>query len=212
MIPTLKLEIRDLDGVTKEQEIQAAVAKAISVYNGVNLFPVTIYKTKGTTSQIAVVDLLEADALRLAKKGKSRSAGHRAECASVRTQGTASNVWAMGIVSMSVKDQTETKRALNVAKMAIKGQSVARRSPSASFARPKLPQLPGDSGCGEKQVSSEMIQVLQGNMNRARGADELLEQIAREEDSNILLLSEQSYNINHEHWLSDDTGSCTIWL
>ena len=69
MIPTLKLEIRDLDGVTKEQEIQAAVAKAIGVENG-DLLQVTIFKTKGTTSQIAVVDLLEADALRLAKKGK----------------------------------------------------------------------------------------------------------------------------------------------
>ena len=31
MIPILKLEIGDLDGVTKEQEIQAAVAKALDV-------------------------------------------------------------------------------------------------------------------------------------------------------------------------------------
>ena len=69
LLPTLKLEIRDLDGVKKEQEIQAAVAKAIGVDNG-DLFSVTIFKTKGTTSQMTVVDLLEADALRLAKKGK----------------------------------------------------------------------------------------------------------------------------------------------
>ena len=34
LVPTLKLEIRDLDGVMKEQEIQAAVAKAIGVDNG----------------------------------------------------------------------------------------------------------------------------------------------------------------------------------
>ena len=69
LIPTLKLEIQDLDGVTKEQEIQAAVAKALDVENG-DLLQVTIFKTKGTTSQMAVVDLLEADALRLVKKGK----------------------------------------------------------------------------------------------------------------------------------------------
>ena len=69
MIPTLKLKIRDLDGVTKEQEIQEAVAKAIGVDNG-DLFPVSIFKTKGTTSQMAVVDLLEADVLRLAIQGK----------------------------------------------------------------------------------------------------------------------------------------------
>ena len=69
LIPILKLEIRDLDGVTKEQEIQAAVAKAVGFENG-DLFQLTIFKTKGTTSHMAVVDLLEADALRLAKKGK----------------------------------------------------------------------------------------------------------------------------------------------
>ena len=69
MIPMLELEIRDLDGVTKEQEIQEAVAKAIGIENGENLL-VTIFKTKGTMSQMAVVELLEVDALRLAKKGK----------------------------------------------------------------------------------------------------------------------------------------------
>ena len=81
LIPTLKLEIRDLHGVTKEQEIQAAVAKVSGVING-DLISVTIFKTKGTT--MPVVDLLVADALRLAKKGKSRAIGHRAECASMR--------------------------------------------------------------------------------------------------------------------------------
>ena len=57
-----------------------------------------------------------------------------------------------------------------------------------------------------------MIQVLQGNMRHAREAGALLDQNAREEDSNILLLSEQSYNMNHKYWLSDDTGCCAIWL
>ena len=41
-----------------------------------------------------------------------------------------------------------------------------------------------------------MSRVLQENMNRARRAGDLLEQIAREEDADILLLSEQSYNMN----------------
>ena len=54
LIPILKLEIRDLDGVTKEQELQAAVAKAVGLENG-DLFQVTIFKTKGTTSHMAVV-------------------------------------------------------------------------------------------------------------------------------------------------------------
>ena len=39
-----------------------------------------------------------------------------------------------------------------------------------------------------------------------------MDQIAREEDSSILLLSEQSFNMNHKYWLSDDTGYCAIWL
>ena len=55
-----------------------------------------------------------------------------------------------------------------------------------------------------------MIRVLQENMNRAQRAGDLLEQIAREEDAEILLLSEQSYNIKHVKWISDDTGYCTI--
>ena len=56
-----------------------------------------------------------------------------------------------------------------------------------------------------------MIRVLQGNMNQARRAGDLLEQIAREEDADILLLGEQSHNMNHEHWYSDDTDYCAIW-
>ena len=115
---------------------------------------------------------------------------------------------------MSVKAPTEVMCAFNAAGMATKGPSEARKNPSASSARPertsallygalfwrgKLPQLPGGSGCGKEQVSSEMIQVLQGNMNRTREAGALLEQITREEDSNILLLSEQSYKMNHKY-------------
>ena len=57
-----------------------------------------------------------------------------------------------------------------------------------------------------------MIQVLQGNMNQAREAGYFLEQITREEDSDILLLSEQSYNTNREHLLTDYAGCCAIWL
>ena len=76
------------------------------------------------------------------KSGKSILAGHRAECASVQTQGAALNVWAMGIVSMPVKAQTEAWRALNVAKMAIKGTNAARKSPSASSARPERISAP----------------------------------------------------------------------
>ena len=37
---------------------------------------------------------------------------------------------------MSVKAQTEVRRALNAAKMATKGRNVTKRSLSASFARP----------------------------------------------------------------------------
>ena len=48
------------------------------------------------------------------------SVGYRAESAFVQTQGAALNVWAMGIVNMSVKAQTEVRRALNAAKMATK--------------------------------------------------------------------------------------------
>ena len=55
----------------------------------------------------------------------------------MQTQGAVLNVWAMGIVSMPVKAQTEARLALNVAKMAIKGRNAVRRSPSASFARPE---------------------------------------------------------------------------
>ena len=69
LIATVKLKIRDLDGVTREQEIQEAIAKAIDIDNG-DLFPVSIFKTKFTTSQMAVVDILEANARRLVKKGK----------------------------------------------------------------------------------------------------------------------------------------------
>ena len=57
-----------------------------------------------------------------------------------------------------------------------------------------------------------MIQVLQGNMNTARLVGQLLQQIASEKDLSILLLSEQSYNMNQQSWFSDDTGVCVIWL
>ena len=50
------------------------------------------------------------------------------------------------------------------------------------------------------------------NKFKTRRAGDLLEQIAREEDYNILLLSEPSYNINRKHWLTDDADCCAIWL
>ena len=57
-----------------------------------------------------------------------------------------------------------------------------------------------------------MIRVLQGNIIRAGRAGELLEQIACEEDSDILLLSKQYYNMYREHLLTDDAGCCAIRL
>ena len=45
LIPILKLEIRDMHGVTREQEIQEAVAKAIGIDNG-DLFPIWFSKPK----------------------------------------------------------------------------------------------------------------------------------------------------------------------
>ena len=43
---------RELDGLTKEQEIQEAVAKVIGIDYG-DLLSVTIFKTKGTTSEMS---------------------------------------------------------------------------------------------------------------------------------------------------------------
>ena len=60
-------------------------------------------------------------------------------------------------------------------------------------------------------MSSEMIRVVQWNMNRTT-ASQLLEQIAREEDADILLLSEQLYNRNDSSWFSDDTKACAIYI
>ena len=61
------LNVCDLIPILKiEQEIQQAVAKVIGIENG-DLFPVTIFKTKGRKSHM--MDLLENDALRLSKKG-----------------------------------------------------------------------------------------------------------------------------------------------
>ena len=67
----------------------------------------------------------------------------------------------------------------------------------------------GPTGSAEK-MSSEMIKVV--HMNRTRLAFHLLKTIAREEDADILLLSEQQTNRDDPFWYSNDTKVCATWL
>ena len=55
------------------------------------------------------------------------------KCVNNKTQslcpkGNCLSIWGMGIASMSAKAQTEARRAINVAKMAIKGRSAGRKA------------------------------------------------------------------------------------
>ena len=171
-----------------------------------------------------MVDLLEADALRLAKKDKIQIGWASSR---VRLRADAKRCFrclGYGHSQYVCKGPDRSKACLKCGKEGHKRTECGSDKPTtlhdkegkvlhgALSWRGKLPQLPGGSGCGEKQMSSVMIQFLQGNMNRARGAGDLLEQIAREEDSDILLISEPSYNISRGHWLTDDADCCAIWL
>lgn len=61
-------------------------------------------------------------------------------------------------------------------------------------------------------MSSVMFGVLQGNMNGTILADLLLDQLACESDSSVVLLSEPLRNRNRQFWFTDDAGRCAIWL
>lgn len=57
-----------------------------------------------------------------------------------------------------------------------------------------------------------MIKVLQGNLHRSRVADDLLEQIVREKEIDVVIISEQYKNKNIDNWFADRTNTAAIWL
>lgn len=57
-----------------------------------------------------------------------------------------------------------------------------------------------------------MTRILQANLNRSRVANDLLHQIAREKDADLLLISEQYVYGQTSPWYSDDLGTAAIWI
>ena len=57
-----------------------------------------------------------------------------------------------------------------------------------------------------------MAKILQANMNRSRTANELIHQIAREKQIDLILISEQYKNITSPYWISDPTNTAAIWI
>ena len=57
-----------------------------------------------------------------------------------------------------------------------------------------------------------MIKILQANLNRSKVANDLLHQIAREKDADLLLISEQYVYGQTSPWYSDDLGTAAIWI
>lgn len=75
MHPKVKVEIRDLDGCTKEHEIKEALKLEFGTAEEDATFPITIFNKKGKNGkvmhgQMAVPELLECEAFPLVKKGK----------------------------------------------------------------------------------------------------------------------------------------------
>lgn len=57
-----------------------------------------------------------------------------------------------------------------------------------------------------------MINILQANMQRSRIADLLLDQLARELEPDLLLISEQYKNRDPLSWYADELGTAAIWV
>ena len=69
LIPHLTVEIRSLDGTTGSDEVRQVIKEATKLQNDDDI-KVAIFKAKGTKADMAVVDLPEAAALKLTKKGR----------------------------------------------------------------------------------------------------------------------------------------------
>lgn len=71
--------------------------------------------------------------------------------------------------------------------------------------------LQGSAGTQEEYEKNDM-KVLQGNLNRCRAADSLIEQLVLEIDAHIAIISEQYRNKDSQHWYADLTGTAAIWV
>ena len=56
------------------------------------------------------------------------------------------------------------------------------------------------------------MKIMQGNLNRSRTATDLLEQLRREKNVDILILSEQHRDKDEEGWYSDNLGTAAIYV
>lgn len=57
-----------------------------------------------------------------------------------------------------------------------------------------------------------MIKVLQCNLHRSIVADDLLKQIVREKEIDIIIISEQYQHRNYSEWVVDETNTAAIWI
>lgn len=56
-----------------------------------------------------------------------------------------------------------------------------------------------------------MVKIIQGNMNRSKTADHLLQQLAAENGAELILISEQYTNKSSPRWYTDHLGTAAIW-
>lgn len=56
------------------------------------------------------------------------------------------------------------------------------------------------------------MKILQVNMHRGKTADELLPQIAIEQQADIVIISEQYRGKSSGHWIEDDSATAAIWI
>lgn len=54
--------------------------------------------------------------------------------------------------------------------------------------------------------------MLQGNLNRARAADDLLTQLVHELTAHIVIISEPYRNRSYPNWYTDVSGTAAIWV
>ena len=57
-----------------------------------------------------------------------------------------------------------------------------------------------------------MTRILQANLRRSTTAQNLLDQSAREKQTDLVLISEQHHNRNQTGWYPDLTGTCAVWI
>ncbi|KAJ8980479.1 hypothetical protein NQ317_013232 [Molorchus minor] len=197
--PKVTVEIRDLDCLTTEEEVQVAIREIIGNIPDNHRVSLTRPNTRG--QKIAILELEEKEAEQLIKVGRVKIGF---TCARIRRRVMVTRCFACfgyGHRQAQCKGPNRYKEGICI------------RCGEKGHIRKDCRATPKCFLCAERKMPAGQLGHTPGtgNLHRSLAADALLDQLRVEYDAALILISEQYRNRDGPGWYSDLLGTAALW-